>query len=51
MLIGKFLVSGGVNNFAFVPGGMYIFNAQKLFKVTFAAEGRTVRRDFGLDGE
>jgi len=49
ILIGKFaLANGGVNNFAFVPDGMYIFNAQNLFKVTIAAEGRTVRRDFGL---
>jgi len=30
---------------------MYIFNAQNLFKVTIKAEGRTVRRDFGLDEE
>lgn len=48
VLIGKFAVSGGSNNFAFVPGGMYIFNAYKIFKVTLKAEGRTVRRDFGL---
>jgi hypothetical protein len=27
---------------------MYIFNADKLFKVTIKAEGRVVRRDFGL---
>jgi len=27
---------------------MYIFNAHKLFKVTLKAEGREVRRDFGL---
>lgn len=49
VLLGKFAVAnGGVNNFAFVPGGMYIFNAEKLFKVTMKAEGRTVKRDFGL---
>ena len=48
LLIGKFAVSGGSNNFAFVPGGMYIFNGYKLFKVTLNAEGREVRRDFGL---
>lgn len=49
VLIGKFAVSnGGVNNFAFVPGGMYIFNGRNLFKVTIKAEGRTVKRDFGL---
>jgi gluconolactonase len=49
ILLGKFAVAnGGVNNFAFVPGGMYIFNNYKMFKVTIAAEGRTVKRDFGL---
>ena len=49
MLLGKFAVAnGGVNNFAFVPDGMYIFNAYNLFKVTIKAEGRTVKRDFGL---
>jgi len=49
VLLGKFGVGGlGVNNFAFVPGGMYIFNAYKLWKVTIKAEGRTVKRDFGL---
>jgi len=47
-LLGKFLAYGGVNNFAFIPGGMIIMNADKLYKVTIAAEGRTVRRDFGL---
>lgn len=49
ILLGKFLAEGGVNNFAFVPGGMYIFNADKLYKVTLAAEGREVARDFGLE--
>ncbi|KAK5115827.1 hypothetical protein LTR85_009421 [Meristemomyces frigidus] len=49
VLIGKFAVAnGGVNNFAFVPNGMYIFNAYNLFFVTIKAEGRTVKRDFGL---
>lgn len=48
VLLGKMVVEGGSNNFAFVPGGMIIFNAYKLFKVTLAAEGRTVKRDFGL---
>ncbi|KAK5723353.1 hypothetical protein LTR15_005051 [Elasticomyces elasticus] len=49
VLLGKLAVAnGGVNNFAFVPGGLYIFNADNLFKVTLKAEGRTVKRDFGL---
>jgi len=49
VLIGKFAVAnGGVNNFAFVPGGMYILNNYKLFKISIQAEGRTVKRDFGL---
>jgi hypothetical protein len=30
---------------------MYIFNANKLFKITIKAEGRVVRRDFGLEGQ
>jgi gluconolactonase len=48
-LIGKIAVGGnGVANFAFVPGGMYLFNAFKLWKVSLKAEGRTVKRDFGL---
>lgn len=48
--IGKIVVPGtkGVANFAFFPGGIYIFNESKLWKVTLKAEGRTVRRDFGL---
>lgn len=50
-MIGTFAVSGGSNNFAFVPGGIYIFNANKVFKVTIKAEGRVVRRDFGLGGQ
>ena len=50
VLIGKFaLAEPGVNNFAFVPGGIYIFNNAALFKVSIKAEGRTVRRDFGLN--
>ncbi|KKY14146.1 putative smp-30 gluconolaconase lre-like region [Phaeomoniella chlamydospora] len=47
VLLGKMLTDGESNNFAFVPGGMYIFNAYKLWKVSLAAEGRTVRKDFG----
>lgn len=48
VLIGKFAVADGSNNFAFVPGGMYIFNGRKPYFVSIKAEGRTVRRDFGL---
>lgn len=49
ILIGKFGLGGaGVNNFVFVPGGMYIQNAKKLWFVSIKAEGRTVRRDHGL---
>ena len=48
VLLGVFAVSGGSNNFAFVPGGMILFNAYKAFKITMQAEGRAVRRDFGL---
>ncbi|KAF2216510.1 hypothetical protein CERZMDRAFT_64920 [Cercospora zeae-maydis SCOH1-5] len=49
VLIGKFVVGPpGSNNFIFVPNGIYIFNAYKVWFVSIKAEGRTVRRDFGL---
>jgi gluconolactonase len=49
VLVGKFGIGGkGSNNFVFVPGGIYIFNAFKLFYVSIKAEGRLIRRDFGL---
>ena len=48
VLLGVFAVDGGAANFAFVPGGMYVFNEHRLFKVTLQAEGREVKRDFGL---
>jgi hypothetical protein len=48
VLLGIFAVANGNANFAFVPGGMYIFNEYKLYKVTLQAEGREVKRDFGL---
>jgi len=48
VLLGKMVVSGGSNNFAFIPGGMIIFNGEKAYKVGLKAEGREVRRDFGL---
>lgn len=47
-MLGVFAVDGGAANFAFVPGGMYVFNEHRLFKVTLQAEGREVKRDFGL---
>ncbi|TIA44204.1 calcium-dependent phosphotriesterase [Aureobasidium pullulans] len=47
VLLGVFAVDGGAANFAFVPGGMYVFNEHRLFKVTLQAEGREVKRDFG----
>lgn len=40
--------NGGVSNFVFVPGGMYIFKEARLFHLTIQARGREVRRDFGL---
>ncbi|KAI7280091.1 hypothetical protein KC340_g18849, partial [Hortaea werneckii] len=49
VLIGKIAVDGGAANFAFVPGGMFIFNEKRLFRVGLKAQGRTVARDFGLD--
>jgi len=48
VLLGVFAVANGNANFAFVPGGMYIFNEYKLYKVTLQAVGREVKRDFGL---
>lgn len=48
VLLGKMIIEGGTNNFAFVPGGVLIFNGNRLFKVGLAAEGRAVKRDFGL---
>ncbi|GAB7337183.1 hypothetical protein MBLNU457_g2569t1 [Dothideomycetes sp. NU457] len=49
VLLAKFVVSGGSNNFAFIPGGMIIFNGRKAYKVSgLKVEGREVRRDFGL---
>ncbi|GAB1732393.1 hypothetical protein NU195Hw_g1371t1 [Hortaea werneckii] len=49
VLIGKIAVDGGAANFAFVPGGMFIFNEKRLFRVGLKAQGRTVARDFGLN--
>lgn len=49
VLMGKIAVDGGAANFAFVPEGMFIFNEQRLFRVSLKAQGRTVARDFGLD--
>lgn len=48
VLLGKLVVTGGVNNFAFVPGALLLGNADKLYRVGLRAEGRTVKRDFGL---
>jgi gluconolactonase len=48
LLLGKFKVQGGSANFAFIPGGMIIFNEYRLFLVNMAAVGREVARDFGV---
>lgn len=48
VLIGKFKVDGGAANFAFVPGGIIIFNEYRLFLAKIAAVGREVARDFGI---
>ena len=50
VLLGKLAVAGGAANFAFFPGGLYLFNEDKLFHISLKAEGRTVARDFGLGG-
>ncbi|KAL1303050.1 hypothetical protein AAFC00_003359 [Neodothiora populina] len=47
VLLGKFAVKGGSNNFAWVPQGMILFNNNRAFEITLAAKGRTVRKDFG----
>ncbi|KAE9968530.1 hypothetical protein BLS_005790 [Venturia inaequalis] len=48
VLLGKFKVDGGAANFAFVPGGIIIFNEYRLFLAKIAAVGREVARDFGI---
>lgn len=48
MLVGKFKVDGGAANFAFIPGGIIIFNEYRLFLAKIAAVGREVARDFGV---
>lgn len=52
-LIGKIIVpggeDGGSNNFAFVPGGVVVFNRRKLWLVEgIGVQGREVARDFGV---
>lgn len=42
VLLGKILVDGGSNNFAFIPEGMLVFNGLKLYLATIAARGRDV---------
>jgi gluconolactonase len=48
--IGKFVVPGTqeIANFAWFPGGIYVYDEKNLWKITINAEGRQVRRDFGL---
>ena len=49
MLLGKLGVEGGVNNFAFIPNGILVENANKLFLVEgLKVNGREIARDFGL---
>ena len=48
LLLGKFKVKGGSANFAFIPGGIIIFNEYRLFLINVAAVGREVSRDFGV---
>ncbi|KAF2863185.1 calcium-dependent phosphotriesterase [Piedraia hortae CBS 480.64] len=49
VLLGKLSVgNGGSNNFAFIAGGIYVFNNYRLFKVGMKAVGRNVRKDFGV---
>jgi len=46
-LLGKLVVEGGSNNFAFIPGAILVFNAQKLYSVAIKVQGRELARDFG----
>jgi gluconolactonase len=48
VLLGKVRVENGSANFAFVPGGMIVFNEYRLFLVRIGVQGREVERDFGL---
>jgi gluconolactonase len=47
-LLGKLVVEGGTSNFAFMPGAVLMFNAEKLWKVAIKVQGREVARDFKL---
>lgn len=46
VLLGKFLVEGGSNNLEFVPGGMLIFNGNRLWRVDIQAKGREVEKEW-----
>lgn len=55
VLLGKIIVpytlsgqSAGTNNFAFLPGGVLVFNAEDLWLVECLTVGREVGRDFGI---
>ena len=47
VLLGKFLVEGGSNNFEFIPGGMLIFNGERMWHVGIQAKGREVEKEWG----
>lgn len=47
-LLGKMVVQGGSNNFAFVPGAVFVFNAEKVWRVGIKVKGRELARDFGV---
>ncbi|KAL9093236.1 MAG: hypothetical protein Q9159_000413 [Coniocarpon cinnabarinum] len=56
VLIGKFLVQpgdgAGTNNFEFIPGGILIFNGDRLWRVdNILAEGREVQKEWGTEAQ
>ena len=47
VLLGKFLVEGGSNNFEFIPGGMLLFNGYYMWHVSMQAVGWEVQKEWG----
>ena len=46
-LLGKIILEGGSNNFEFIPGGMLLFNGNRMWKIGLQAEGREVKKEWG----
>ena len=49
VLLGKFLVENGSNNFEFIPGGMLLFNGYFLWHIDgLQVEGRETQKEWGI---